>query len=65
VTGSVREIAIENSRNTILLQIIRLRLAYDGATSAPATLILKTGLPGDSNPTPAILKSHSIKGSVR
>jgi hypothetical protein len=42
----VREVAVESSRPTILSRIIRLRLAYDGATvNAPSSIILKTGLP--------------------
>jgi thiamine kinase-like enzyme len=37
---------VESSRPTILSRIIRLRLSYDGTTiAAPATVILKTGLP--------------------
>ena len=43
---SVREVAVESSRPTILSRIIRLRLGYDGtAAGAPDTLVLKTGLP--------------------
>src|SRR5262245_30167337 len=42
----VREVMVENSRSTLLSRIIRLRLSYEGATDAPRTLILKTGLPG-------------------
>jgi len=41
--GRVRETAVESPQNTILSQIVRLRLAYEGATDgAPANLILKT-----------------------
>ena len=37
---------MESSKPTILSRIIRLRLSYDGpAADAPASLILKTGLP--------------------
>jgi phosphotransferase family enzyme len=44
--GSVRSVAVESSRNTILSRIARLRLEYDGnAGNAPQTLILKTGRP--------------------
>jgi hypothetical protein len=44
--GRVCASTIESSRPTILSRIIRLRLSYDGATiAAPATVILKTGLP--------------------
>lgn len=42
----VHAVEIESSRPTILSRIVRLRLSYDRAASpAPATLILKTGLP--------------------
>ena len=42
----VTDALVESSRATILSRIIRLRLSYDGpATDAPASLILKTGLP--------------------
>src|SRR4051812_23265599 len=45
--GRVCDVAVESSRNTILSRIIRVRLTYDGASDgAPASLILKTGLPG-------------------
>jgi hypothetical protein len=44
--GRVRGVAVESSRGTILSRIVRLRLDYDGAAAgAPATVILKTGLP--------------------
>jgi hypothetical protein len=44
--GRVRDVVVESSKATILSRIIRLRLSYDGpATDAPASLILKTGLP--------------------
>jgi hypothetical protein len=40
--GSVREVAVESSRDTLLSHIIRLRLSYDGAASgAPRSVILK------------------------
>src|SRR5204862_7107604 len=36
-------VAVESAQNTILSQIVRLRLGYDGATDdAPSNLILKT-----------------------
>ncbi|HYM30830.1 MAG TPA: aminoglycoside phosphotransferase family protein [Candidatus Cybelea sp.] len=44
--GRVRDIAVANSFPTILSQIVRLRLTYNGpAPRAPASLILKTGHP--------------------
>jgi hypothetical protein len=44
--GQVRDVVVESSRKTILSRIIRLRLAYDGnAPDAPASVIVKTGLP--------------------
>ena len=44
--GRVRDVVVESSKATILSRIIRLRLCYDGAAEeAPASLILKTGLP--------------------
>lgn len=45
-TGRVRDVVVQGSKATILSRIIRLRLSYDGAAQeAPASLILKTGLP--------------------
>ena len=44
--GRVREVVVENARDTIVSHIKRLRLSYDGAASGPASLILKTGHPG-------------------
>ena len=45
--GFVCAVTVESSRATVLSRIIRLRLTYEGAGSqAPASLILKTGLPG-------------------
>jgi len=45
--GAVNDVAVESSRDTILSRITRLRLTYGGeAGAAPASLILKTGLPG-------------------
>jgi hypothetical protein len=64
VTGALRkfsslanvrvcDVVVESSRATILSEITRLRLTYDGeASDAPHTIILKTGLPdrlGDAN----------------
>ena len=44
--GRVRDVAVESSRLTVLSQIIRLRLTYDGlAPGVPQSLILKTGRP--------------------
>jgi hypothetical protein len=43
--GRVCKIAVESSRATLLLRIVRLRLTYDGAVDAPRPLIFKTGLP--------------------
>jgi hypothetical protein len=44
--GRVEAVEIDNARSTILSRITRLRLAYKGdVVGAPATLILKTGLP--------------------
>jgi hypothetical protein len=41
--GRVREVAVESTQNTILSQIVRLRVTYEGAAGgAPAKLILKT-----------------------
>lgn len=49
----VCDVVVESSRATILSEITRLRLTYDGeASDAPRTIILKTGLPdrlGDAN----------------
>lgn len=43
----VREVEVQDARNTILSRIIRLRLHYDGpAADAPQTLVLKTRIPG-------------------
>jgi hypothetical protein len=45
--GRVRAVAVESSRPTLLSRIVRLRLTYDGAAKdAPASLILKTAMPG-------------------
>ena len=44
--GRVRDVVVESSRPTLLSRIIRLRLTYDGASDAPSSVILKTGLPG-------------------
>jgi hypothetical protein len=42
----VCRVAVESSRATLLSQIIRLRLSYEGgAVAAPGSVILKTGLP--------------------
>jgi hypothetical protein len=42
----VSRVAVESSRATLLSRIIRLRLSYEGgATEAPGSVILKTGLP--------------------
>jgi hypothetical protein len=44
--GRVSSVVAESPRTTILSQITRLRLAFEGdADGAPAALILKTGLP--------------------
>jgi hypothetical protein len=43
--GRVRDVAVESSRPTLISQITRLRLDYDGACDAPRSLVLKTGLP--------------------
>jgi hypothetical protein len=51
--GRVRDVVVESSKATILSRIIRLRLSYDGAMAgAPASVILKTGLPerAETNP---------------
>jgi hypothetical protein len=42
--GRVSDV-VESSRDTILSWIIRLRLSYQGASDAPKSVILKTGLP--------------------
>lgn len=43
--GRVRDVVVENARSTVLSQIIRLRVSYEGdAMAAPASLIVKTGL---------------------
>src|SRR3954454_20254833 len=40
--GSVREVAVESSRDTLISHIIRLHLSYDGeAAAAPRSVILK------------------------
>jgi hypothetical protein len=45
-TGRVREVTVQDARNTLLSAIVRLRLVYEGdAPAAPRTLILKTLLP--------------------
>jgi hypothetical protein len=42
-SGSVREVVVESSQNTVLSHIARLELSYDGdAAAAPRALILKT-----------------------
>jgi len=44
--GRVRDVVVESSRATIVSQIIRLRLFYDGAAvDARGSIILKTGRP--------------------
>ena len=44
--GRVCNVVVESSRSTLLSNIIRLRLTYDGAAShAPNSVILKTALP--------------------
>jgi hypothetical protein len=43
--GSVCDVVVESSRNTILSRIMRLRLSYQGASNAPKSVILKTELP--------------------
>ena len=44
--GRVCNVVVESSRSTLLSNIIRLRLTYDGAAfDAPNSLIIKTGLP--------------------
>ena len=48
--GRVCEVVVESSRATILSRIMRLRLSYAGtAAGAPASLILKVGLPERAN----------------
>ena len=53
VNARVGEVVVESSRATVLSEITRLSLTYDGdASGAPRTVILKTGLPerlGDAN----------------
>jgi hypothetical protein len=42
----VRNVVVESSRLTVLSNIVRLRLEYDGkAEGAPGSMVLKTGLP--------------------
>ena len=48
--GSVREVMVESARTTILSRIVRLRLTYDDAGGAPASLILKTAHPDRIGP---------------
>jgi Ecdysteroid kinase-like family len=44
--GSLAEVTVDGSRDTVLSRITRLRLTYDGeAPGAPSSLILKTALP--------------------
>lgn len=43
--GRVSSVVVDSSRGTILSQIIRLRLSYQGVTDAPKYVILKTALP--------------------
>jgi len=44
--GSVREVAVESARTTVISRIIRLRMTYGGAApDAPCSLILKTAHP--------------------
>ena len=46
VDGRVSSVEAEKPRSTVLSQIVRLKLAYEGeAAGAPRTLIFKTGLP--------------------
>ena len=48
--GRVRDVAVENSRMTVLSRIIRLRLSYDGlAPDAPHSVVFKTGHPDRSS----------------
>jgi Ecdysteroid kinase-like family len=50
--GRVCEVAVEHSRATVLSQITRLRLAYEGAApDAPSHLFLKTALPERADDT--------------
>jgi hypothetical protein len=50
IDGRVSGVVVESSRATLLSRIIRLRLSYDGgASDAPASIILKTGLPERAN----------------
>lgn len=45
-TDCVSDVVVQSSKATILSRIVRLQLSYDGsAHKAPASLILKTGLP--------------------
>jgi hypothetical protein len=45
-SGRVSDVAVVSSRKTILSQIIRLRLSYDGpASDVPRSVIFKTGHP--------------------
>jgi len=44
--GRVSDVAVESARATVLSRITRLRVSYEGdAAAAPASLIVKTGLP--------------------
>ena len=50
IDGRVSGVVVESSRATLLSRIIRLRLSYDSrAADAPASIILKTGLPERAN----------------
>jgi hypothetical protein len=49
--GSVRDVDLENPRDTILSHIVRVKLTYDGAASgAPLSLFLKTARRDRLNP---------------
>jgi thiamine kinase-like enzyme len=49
--GSVRGVRIQESRNTVLSAIVRLRIEYEGADhAAPQSLIFKTRLPESLQP---------------
>lgn len=59
--GRVLTVEAEAPRDQLLSRIVRLRLGYEGAAAtAPRSLILKIGLPGDANDRPFVLGANEV-----
>jgi hypothetical protein len=59
--GRVRNVVVQSSSTKPRSQIVRLRLAYDGAAAqAPSSLILKTGLPGPTAGSRSLTAAREI-----